>query len=99
MDRFRAQDRGKGGSWLARKDSNLQSPDPESGALPLGHSPAMPASGRPKSTASVTDGSTGGAAGAVGGRHRAGNDRHPSGPAPPLRLDLGPGVLERQRPV
>jgi hypothetical protein len=30
------------GDWLARKDSNLQSPDPESGALPLGHSPAMP---------------------------------------------------------
>ena len=29
-------------AWLARKDSNLQSPDPESGALPLGHSPAMP---------------------------------------------------------
>ena len=28
-------------SWLARKDSNLQSPDPESGALPFGHSPAM----------------------------------------------------------
>src|ERR1035437_1796933 len=28
------------GVWLARKDSNLQSPDPESGALPLGHSPA-----------------------------------------------------------
>ena len=27
-------------SWLARKDSNLQSPDPESGALPFGHSPA-----------------------------------------------------------
>jgi IS30 family transposase len=27
------------GSWLARKDSNLQSPDPESGALPFGHSP------------------------------------------------------------
>ena len=27
------------GSWLARKDSNLRSPDPESGALPLGHSP------------------------------------------------------------
>src|SRR5829696_5868502 len=26
-------------SWLARKDSNLRSPDPESGALPLGHSP------------------------------------------------------------
>ncbi len=26
-------------NWLARKDSNLQSPDPESGALPLGHSP------------------------------------------------------------
>src|SRR3954447_22558516 len=25
--------------WLARKDSNLRSPDPESGALPLGHSP------------------------------------------------------------
>ncbi len=25
--------------WLARKDSNLQSPDPESGALPFGHSP------------------------------------------------------------
>jgi hypothetical protein len=30
-------------SWLARKDSNLQSPDPESGALPLGHSPVRPA--------------------------------------------------------
>jgi hypothetical protein len=28
-------------SWLARKDSNLQSPDPESGALPLGHAPAI----------------------------------------------------------
>ena len=27
-------------NWLARKDSNLQSPDPESGALPFGHSPA-----------------------------------------------------------
>ena len=27
------------GRWLARKDSNLRSPDPESGALPLGHSP------------------------------------------------------------
>ena len=27
-------------SWLAREDSNLQSPDPESGALPFGHSPA-----------------------------------------------------------
>jgi hypothetical protein len=25
--------------WLGRKDSNLRSPDPESGALPLGHSP------------------------------------------------------------
>ena len=25
--------------WLWRKDSNLRSPDPESGALPLGHSP------------------------------------------------------------
>src|SRR5512132_3857504 len=32
--------RGVIGSWLARKDSNLQSPDPESGALPFGHSPA-----------------------------------------------------------
>jgi hypothetical protein len=27
-------------NWLARKDSNLQSPDPESGALPLSHAPA-----------------------------------------------------------
>ena len=36
----------EGRRWLARKDSNLQSPDPESGALPLGHSPAMPV-GRP----------------------------------------------------
>ena len=26
--------------WLGRKDSNLRSPDPESGALPLGHTPA-----------------------------------------------------------
>src|SRR5450759_773607 len=32
----------KPGVWLARKDSNLQSPDPESGALPLGHSPPTP---------------------------------------------------------
>ena len=30
------------GHWLARKDSNLRSPDPESGALPLGHSPVEP---------------------------------------------------------
>jgi hypothetical protein len=30
---------GWSGDWLARKDSNLQSPDPESGALPFGHSP------------------------------------------------------------
>ncbi len=29
-------------TWLARKDSNLRSPDPESGALPLGHSPLAP---------------------------------------------------------
>ena len=29
--------------WLARKDSNLRSPDPESGALPLGHSPVVEA--------------------------------------------------------
>ncbi len=28
-----------GEEWLARKDSILRSPDPESGALPLGHSP------------------------------------------------------------
>ena len=28
--------------WLVRKDSNLQSPDPESGALPFGHSPPGP---------------------------------------------------------
>ncbi len=26
-------------AWLARKDSNLRSPAPEAGALPLGHSP------------------------------------------------------------
>ena len=26
-------------SWLASKESNLESPDPESGALPFGHSP------------------------------------------------------------
>ena len=31
---------GKG--WLARQDSNLEPPDPESGAIPLGHAPAMP---------------------------------------------------------
>ena len=36
--RRRAVSRSK--EWLARKDSNLQSPDPESGALPFGHSPA-----------------------------------------------------------
>jgi hypothetical protein len=29
--------------WLGRKDSNLRSPDPESGALPLGHSPVREA--------------------------------------------------------
>jgi hypothetical protein len=34
--------RGWSGGWLARKDSNLQSPDPESGALPFGHSPPGP---------------------------------------------------------
>src|SRR6185436_12406012 len=28
------------GSWLARQDSNLEPPDPESGALPLSHAPA-----------------------------------------------------------
>ncbi len=33
---------GSARSWLARKDSNLRSPDPESGALPLGHSPVEP---------------------------------------------------------
>ena len=26
--------------WLGRKDSNLRSPVPETGALPLGHSPS-----------------------------------------------------------
>src|SRR5688572_20278387 len=26
--------------WLARQDSNLEPPDPESGALPLSHAPA-----------------------------------------------------------
>src|SRR5690606_29750885 len=31
--------------WLGRKDSNLRSPDPESGALPLGHSPTRWADG------------------------------------------------------
>jgi hypothetical protein len=31
-----------GRSWLARQDSNLEPPDPESGAIPLGHAPAMP---------------------------------------------------------
>src|SRR5262249_3228901 len=33
--------------WLARKDSNLRSPDPESGALPLGHSPSPAGSSHP----------------------------------------------------
>ncbi len=28
------------GNWLARQDSNLEPPDPESGALPLSHAPA-----------------------------------------------------------
>src|SRR5688572_17057585 len=32
--------------WLGRKDSNLRSPDPESGALPLGHSPVSSADWR-----------------------------------------------------
>lgn len=30
-------------SWLGRKDSNLQSPEPESDALPFGHCPAAEA--------------------------------------------------------
>ena len=30
-------------SWLARQDSNLEPPDPESGALPLSHAPATDA--------------------------------------------------------
>src|SRR3972149_3889182 len=34
--------------WLARKDSNLRSPDPESGALPLGHSPVNAAGMGPR---------------------------------------------------
>src|SRR3954470_6591247 len=29
-----------GEGWLARQDSNLEPPDPESGAIPLGHAPA-----------------------------------------------------------
>ena len=29
--------------WLARQDSNLEPPDPESGALPLSHAPTRPA--------------------------------------------------------
>jgi hypothetical protein len=33
--------------WLARKDSNLRSPDPESGALPLSHAPVLRARTRP----------------------------------------------------
>jgi hypothetical protein len=39
---------GSARSWLARKDSNLQSPDPESGALPFGHSPAAELTEGPK---------------------------------------------------
>src|SRR5688500_16592401 len=45
--------------WLGRKDSNLRSPDPESGALPLGHSPiarAEPGKGLyPRSRSRPTD--------------------------------------------
>ena len=37
--RARAATSGPWGRWLASKDSNLESPDPESGALPFGHSP------------------------------------------------------------
>jgi hypothetical protein len=38
----------RGQGWLARKDSNLRSPDPESGALPLGHSPMPERSPNPR---------------------------------------------------
>ena len=47
------------GIWLARKDSNLQSPDPESGALPFGHSPA--ARGIVRRGASLTESAVPGA--------------------------------------
>jgi chromate transporter len=51
--------RGWSGGWLARKDSNLQSPDPESGALPFGHSPA--ARGIVRRGASLTESAVPGA--------------------------------------
>ena len=37
----------KGKEWLARQDSNLEPPDPESGALPLSHAPAAAAHSTP----------------------------------------------------
>jgi hypothetical protein len=40
--------------WLGRKDSNLRSPDPESGALPLGHTPARYAQIERRSGPNVT---------------------------------------------
>src|SRR3954454_15918194 len=40
--------------WLARKDSNLRSPDPESGALPLGHSPVTGPIVRSSSVVSIS---------------------------------------------
>ncbi len=72
--------------WLARKDSNLQSPDPESGALPLGHSPAsrsdMLSEGpSPPRLSAASPTATG------------------SAPLLAPRLDLAPGVLERERSI
>src|SRR3954465_11237837 len=55
------------GNWLARKDSNLQSPDPESGALPFGHSPAARAQSTP-SLAERSIGPPGSGEGRLGGR-------------------------------
>src|SRR3954463_365513 len=63
--------------WLARKDSNLQSPDPESGALPLGHSPVEPVVGDAEATPS---------------RPAAAAARYESPPTPGTPEDVAPGV-------
>src|SRR4051794_13957999 len=70
--------------WLARKDSNLRSPDPESGALPLGHSPvgsrSVPDSGfRPAGgTFELGD------SGVLGGHHGTMHGRSRARPLAPL---------------
>ena len=90
--------------WLARKDSNLQSPDPESGALPIrplaSDVESLPRGGGSLNRRRREESRLSGrfAAREAVGRHRG--RARPSGPVlASLLLQLGPGVLEREGAV